>query len=94
MTMRKISDEMLLAAIAAMEPDRIQGFTYGTLTENPVHVIRDVYKAPDRQEVFRRSAKEMTDAEWTTRCKMERFRIGLQAAFAVVDGESTSKRKG
>jgi len=83
-----ITDAQLRAALEAMKPDRIQGFTYGRDTTNPVHVIRDVFKPYGSQEIFRCMVSEMTDEARAERCEMECLRIGLQAALAVAEQEN------
>lgn len=76
-----ITDAQLRAALEAMKPDRIQGFTYDLGTPNPVRVIRDVFKPYGSQEIFRCMASDMTDEQFAERCAMERLRVGLQAAL-------------
>lgn len=75
----QITDNMLRAAIEAMMPDRIQGFS--TRGENGVwgapYYIRDVLRPPGEQEIWRGD----DDAEMMERCEMERLRLGITAAL-------------
>lgn len=72
------TDAECRAAIAAMVPDRIQGFSYG-LNYGPPHLVRDVTKPYGEQVLWRGdSAEEMQE-----RCKIERMRLALAAAAEV-----------
>jgi hypothetical protein len=81
-------DDAIRAAVRAMVPDRIQGFGYGTKgssvkAEPPVFVVRDVWRKPDEQELWRGSALTTADREeFEERCKMERMRLGIAAYLA------------
>lgn len=70
------SDQALTAAVEAMKPDRIQGFTYGT-----EHVIRDVYRPWEAQVLWRGPASD--EAAFDRQCEIERLRIGFAAAAKV-----------
>jgi hypothetical protein len=80
----EITDEMLRAAVKAMVPNRIQGFSTPHDSPNGLnrtwgapHYIRDVWLPRGEQEIWRGdSADEMHE-----RCKLERMRIGLTAAL-------------
>lgn len=78
-----VSDEALRAAIESQKPDRIQGFLYGK-----THVIRDVWRALDNQELYRAPAPEnaatVIDEAFQERCKMERMRLAIEAALRVI----------
>lgn len=78
--MTYFSDKAIAAAVEAMKPDRIQGFTYGT--EN---VIRDVYRPWDAQVLWRAPVGD--DDAFHRQCEIERLRIGLVAAAKVHDEE-------
>ena len=58
----QITDDMCRRAIAAMQSDRIQGFSTrlpGTLTKfGAPHYIRDVTLAPDKQEIWRGDSQD------------------------------------
>lgn len=83
-----ITDDMLRAAIEAMMPDRIQGFstriecTGARPTWGAPHYIRDVWKPAGEQELWRGD----DHAEMVERCEMERLRLGIMAALAVGEG--------
>jgi hypothetical protein len=83
-------DDAIRAAIKAMAPDRIQGFGYGTegssvRADPPVFVVRDVWRKPDEQELWRGSALTEEDREaFEERCEMERMRLGIEAYLAAL----------
>lgn len=81
-----ITDEMCEAAVTADQVDRIQGFSYKT-----DHVIRDVYKAPGEQVIWRLS-KEIPGAEdqFYRQCRIERMRKVLEAALSITPPEGKS----
>ena len=66
--------------IEHMQPDRIQGFYY-----KPYHVIRDVYKEPGEQEIFRMHEDE-SDARniYDKRCEVERIKVGLSGVVEAI----------
>lgn len=78
-----IPDEALRAAVAAAKTDRIQGFLYGS-----THVIRDVYRALDKQVIYRApapaNARTEIDEAFQERCAMERMRVCIEAALRVI----------
>lgn len=85
MTVRTITDDMLRAAMKAMEPDRIQGFSTPHDSPNGLnrtwgapHFIRDVWRKAGEQELWRGDSH----SEMLERCEMERLRLGFAAAFA------------
>lgn len=90
--MTKITDNMCRRAIAAMKPDRIQGFSTPHDSPNGLnrtwgapHYIRDVWRKPGEQELWRgRSHNKMME-----RCAIEEMRLALQAAL----GQSTIPEK-
>ena len=76
------NDGFLALLVDAMDgaPDRIQGFLYGGH-----HVIRDVFKPWDQQEIWRRSGEyEATHAAMMRQIEIEKLRIAVQRAFAMV----------
>ena len=75
------TDDECRAAIAAMEPDRIQGFISRLPNGEwgPPHWIRDVWRKPEEQEIWRGDS----DEEMMERCAIERMRLGLAAAAKV-----------
>ena len=79
------SDQALAAAVEAMKPDRIQGFTYGT-----EHVIRDVYRPWKAQVLWRGPASD--SATFYRQCEIERLRIGFAAAAKVHEQERDAAR--
>lgn len=74
-----VTDAMCEAAVKADRTDRIQGFSYNT-----DHVIRDVYKAPGEQVIWRLS-KEVPGSEdkFYHQCRIERMRKVLEAALSI-----------
>lgn len=74
-----VTDAMCEAAIQADQIDRIQGFSYNT-----DHVIRDVWKSPGDQVIWRLS-KEIPGAEesFYRQCRIENMRKVLEAALKV-----------
>lgn len=74
-----VTDTMCEAAIKADQIDRIQGFSYNT-----DHVIRDVWKSPGDQVIWRLS-KEIPGAEesFYRQCRIEKMRKVLEAALKV-----------
>lgn len=85
-------DDAIRAAVRAMVPNRIQGFSYGTegsKADPPVFVVRDIWRKPDEQELWRGPALTKADQEeFEERCEMERMRLGIAAYLAA------SKRRG
>lgn len=80
MTKCEITDAMLRAAIAAMAPDRIQG--YSTPREDrrswgAPYYVYDAGRASGEREIWRGNDR----AEMLERCEMERLRIGIAAAL-------------
>jgi hypothetical protein len=75
--MTEITDEMCRRAIAAMKPDRIQGFS-SPPDWGPPHYIKDVYLPPEQQELWRGDSHE----EMIERCAIEEMRLALRAALA------------
>jgi hypothetical protein len=73
----EITDDMCRRAIKAMEPDRIQGFSYGPKSTAP-HVVRDVYLAYGKQVLWR----GLDHDEMMERCAIERMRLALTAALS------------
>ena len=72
----------LLAEALEGNSDRIQGFLYADH-----HVIRDVYKPWEKQEIWRRSGEyEATHAAMMRQIKIERLRIAVEKAFAMARG--------
>jgi hypothetical protein len=76
----EITDDMCRYALAAMSPDRIQGFS--TPNENRTkwgapHYIRDVSLPSAQQEMWRGDSHD----EMMERCEIERMRLGLKAAL-------------
>jgi hypothetical protein len=77
----EITDDMLRAAMKAMEPDRIQGFSTPNATRTAwgaPHYILDTWKPVGQRELWRGDSSEEMDE----RCEMERLRLGFEAAFA------------
>lgn len=75
-----LTDDVLDAAIHAMEPDRIQGFTYGQ-GEKRRHVIRDVFLQAN-DIIWSGPAQTKTDENaFHRQCDRERIRIGIAAAL-------------
>lgn len=77
-----VTDEMCIAAIDAMVPDRIQGFSY-----NISYVIRDVWKKPDEQVLWSEPKTEENEKKFHLQCAIERMRLGLEAALALTGGQ-------
>ncbi|HYF56689.1 MAG TPA: hypothetical protein VEA41_20720 [Salinarimonas sp.] len=76
-----ITDDMLRAALKAMEPDRIQGFSTPSAdrrTWGPPHYVLDVFRTGPERELWRGDSAE----ELEERCEMERLRLGIKAALA------------
>lgn len=76
--MTEITDNMCRAAIRASQPDRIQGFSTrqgkrGT-EWGPPHYIRDVFLAPEQQELWRGDDHD----EMMERIEIERMRLTLR----------------
>lgn len=79
--MIEITDEMCRRAIKAAEPDRIQGFST-PLDKNRTkwgapHYVLDVSLSREKQELWRGD----NDDDMMERCKIERMRLALDAAF-------------
>ena len=78
--MIEITDEMCRRALAAMEPDRIQGFSTPSLDRRkwgPPHWVLDTHRQPGEQELWRgNDCNEMYE-----RCRIEEMRLALQAAL-------------
>jgi hypothetical protein len=78
-------DDAIRAAVRAMVPNRIQGFCYGTdgssvKVDPPVFLIRDVWRKPGEQVLWRGPALTKADREeFEERCEMERMRLGIAA---------------
>jgi hypothetical protein len=80
--MTQITDEMCRAAILAIKPDRIQGFSTpvaGSRRQEwgAPHYIRDVYLPPEQQEIWRGDSHD----EMMERCALEEMRVALTAAL-------------
>lgn len=75
------TDGQCRAAIKAMEEVRIQGFSYGK-NFGPPYVVRDVYRSPDKQELWRGDDHEAM----IERCAIERMRLALDAALSLSPG--------
>lgn len=78
--MIEITDNMCRRGVAAMTPDRIQGFSTPDATRTKwgaPHWILDTHLPRDKQELWRGdSHKEMME-----RCEIEEMRLALKAAL-------------
>lgn len=78
-----LNDGFLELLAEAMDGDRerIQGFLYADH-----HVIRDLHKPWDQQEIWRRAGEyEATHAAMMRQIKVERLRIAVARAFAMAE---------
>lgn len=80
-----VTDKMCRRAVAAMRPDRIQGFSTPHDSPNGLnrtwgapHYIRDVFAPEGMQELWRGDSHD----EMMERCEIERVRLGLLAALS------------
>lgn len=89
--MIEITDDMCRRAVAALVPDRIQGFSTPQDKSRRVwgapHWVLDVHLSRGQQELWRGDS----EAEMHERCEIERMRLALHAALA--DGQSTSREE-
>lgn len=92
--MIEITDEMCKRAVAAMKPDRIQGFSTPHTSPNGLnrtwgapHWIRDVYRKPGEQELWRGDSQD----EMLKRCEIEEMRLALAAALNHQQSQRTEK---
>lgn len=84
-----VTDAMLRAALTAMVPDRIQGFSTQIRAGEwgKPHYIRDVSRPSGEQEIWRGDSY----ADMVERLEMERLRLGFEAAFTA-HGEQGDKK--
>lgn len=85
--MVEITDDMCRRAIAAMKPDRIQGFSTPLDRQRTEwgapHFVLDVYLPPEERRLWRGDSQD----EMLERCEIERMRLALCAALSLGQGE-------